>query len=356
MFDRYVRYSDDVEEIGEHENEIADKIVAAMSKGSDAVAKRIGRTVRNSHAKAHGLVEADLQVNSDLPEELRQGLFRDPQRYRAIVRLAHAPGEPLDDSRVSSPRGLALKVLDVDGETLHGEPTQDWLLNTGETFIARNAATFLAEITQTEASAPLPEGVKAAASATSRATNAALNAVGLNSAVLDFYGHPKLNPLSETYFSQVPFRYGDYIAKLRARPVSALEPDEEVAVDSPDGLREIVTGELAEHGAEFAIEVQLCTNLHDMPVENAHAIWSQEESPYREVARLSIPRQSADPSSRERDENRLSFNPAHSLAAHRPLGSVQRARLKVYEVMARKRRDEQGVPIGEPGARESAPA
>jgi hypothetical protein len=62
-------------------------------------------------------------------------------------------------------------------------------------FIAPGAKTFLAQITATEAAAALPEVAKGAVSAASLAANKALNAVGLESANLDFYGHPPLHPL-----------------------------------------------------------------------------------------------------------------------------------------------------------------
>ena len=67
----------------------------------------------------------------------------------------------------------------------------------------------------------MPQGVKQAVSTASRAANAALNAVGLDSATLDFYGHPKLHPLVEPYFSQAPIRYGDHVAKLGVFPDTA---------------------------------------------------------------------------------------------------------------------------------------
>lgn len=356
MFDRYVRYSDDVEKIGDDEVETAEKIIKVMSKGGEIVEKREDHALRTSHAKAHALATGELRVSDGLPDELRQGLFANAKTYPVIIRMAHVPGEFLDDRRVSTPRGFAMKVLEVEGPTLHGDQTQDWVLDTGETFIARNGTTFLAEITQTEMATPMPEGVKQAVSATSRVTNAALNAIGLNSDVLDFYGHPKLNPLTETYFSQTPLRFGDYIAKLRVRPVS-FDPDQEIDIQSENGLRETVAPELRARGAEYAVEVQLCTDLDKMPVENATAHWSQEESPYREVARLVIKPQDADPTGPHRgDEERLSFSPAHSLEAHRPLGSVNRARMRVYKVMADKRRQANNVPTGEPTNAEPVPA
>lgn len=356
MPDQYVRYSPDIEQIASDEAEVADRIIAVMSKGGDAVAKREGKAHRTSHAKAHALAVGELRVLDGLPPELRQGLFAEAKSYRVFVRLSHVPGEPLDDRRVSTPRGMSLKVLGVDGPTRHGEPTQDWVLDTGDVFIAGSAKTFLAEITATEAAMPLPTAVKAAVSAVSKGTNAALNAVGLNSAVLDFYGHPRLNPLTEAYCSQVPIRYGEYVAKLRVRPLGH-DRDEPIEVNGENGLRDLVTAALKRGGAEFAVEIQLCTDLDRMPVEDAGARWSERESPYREVARLSLPSQDADPAGpRQADEDGLAFSPAHTLEAHRPLGSIMRARMRVYEVMAARRRQANGVTRREPTRAEVAPA
>lgn len=52
----------------------------------------------------------------------------------------------------------------------------------------------------------MPDAVKGAVSAVSRATNTVLKAVGGESKTLDFFGHKPLHPLAETYFSQVPIR------------------------------------------------------------------------------------------------------------------------------------------------------
>lgn len=351
MSNSYVHYHPGVENVEDDEAEVIGKIIAVMSEGGDVVAAREGKAFRTSHAKAHALAAARLRVAPGLEPELAQGLFAEPKTYDAIVRLSHVPGEPLDDRCVSTPRGLALKVLNVTGSTLHGAPTQDWVLDAGDVFIAKNAKTFLSEIAQTEAAVPLPEAAKATVSAAARGANAALWAIGVNSALLDFFGHPTLNPLTETYFSQAPIRYGDYIAKLRLRPAGRTA-DEKIALESENALRDIVAAELAASGAEFALEVQLCADLDRMPVEDAHARWSEEDSPYREVARLILPPQDANPAKGgdSRDDD-LSFCPAHTLDAHRPLGSIMRARMKVYEIMATRRR---GAPIAEPAS--GAPA
>lgn len=219
----FVRYTDEIETVDADEAETFEKIIEVMGKGGKITRERYGRSVRTSHAKAHGLLKGELQVVANLPDELRQGLFAQARTYPVIARLAHVPGEFLDDRKVSTPRGMALKILGVHGAMVpghQGEVTQDFVLDTGKIFNASTAKVFLAAISATQAATPIPEGVKSAVSAMSRGTNAMLNAVGLNSANLDFYGHPFNHPLTEEYFSQVPMRYGDYIAKLGVFPVS----------------------------------------------------------------------------------------------------------------------------------------
>ncbi|MBM6582838.1 hypothetical protein ILT44_21770 [Microvirga sp. BT689] len=349
-----VRYRDDVEDVEPDEQETFDRIIEAMAGGGRITRERYGRSVRTSHAKAHGILKGELRVLEDLPPELRQGLFAELRTYPVVVRLSHVPGEFLDDRRVSTPRGMSLKIIGVEGEMLPGhqrEVTQDWVLDTGKVFIAPTAKVFLAQITATEMAMPLPEGVKQAVSASSRAANAALNAVGLDSANLDFYGHPFNHPLAEAYYSQCPFRYGDYIAKLRVRPTMPRLHELRQAGFTPadeDGLRTAVVEYFRDNPAEYEVGIQLCTNLERMPVENANAEWPEDESPYWPVARLVLPPQEAFDAARRALDEDLLFCPSHSLSAHRPLGSIMRARLKAYEVRGNARRKENGRSAKEP--------
>lgn len=194
--------------------------------------------------------------------------------------------------------------------------------------------------------------MKAAASTVSRAANAVLNAVGLNSANLDFYGHPKLHPLVEPYYSQAPIRYGDFVAKISATPDTAALRDlaeREFDLADADGLRKAVVSWFASNPAEFVIGAQLCTDLDRMPVENAATEWPEDESPYRPMARLVLPPQDAfAPKGRDFIDEDLSFAPSHSLLAHRPLGSLMRARMHAYEALGRRRREANGRSAAEP--------
>ena len=358
----YVRFSDAVETVEPDEEELFDRIVGVMASGGKRVRERHGRALRTSHAKPHGLLRGELRVEGGLPPELRQGLFAESRSYPVAVRMAQVPGELLDDRSVSTPRGMAIKVFDVPGQKLPqhaGETTQDFVLDTGKAFISATARTFLGAISGTEAATPLPEAAKAAVSTASRATNAALNAVGLNSAKLDFYGHPPRHPLAEAYYSQCAFRYGDYIAKLAVIPdMPELRrlAEEELHLEDENGLRNAVAEYLRDRPAEFVVAVQLCTDLDRMPVEDASTEWPEDESPYRPVARLVLPPQPAHDAERESSiDEAMSFCPSHSLTAHRPLGSIMRARIHAYEVLGRKRREINGRPIVEPRGPEPEP-
>ena len=111
------------------------------------------------------------------------------------------------------------------------------------------------------------------------------------------------------------------------------------------------------NAAEFDFVVQLCTDLESMPIEDAQKPWPEDESPYRPVARLTVPAQNAfDPTRADVVDGDFSFSPAHTLAAHRPLGGINRARLAVYGVMASIRRQEGRRPQTEPTNIDEVPA
>ncbi len=359
----YVRYSDDVETIEPEEQETFQKIIDAMGRGGEKVRAQRGFSPRTSHAKAHGLLKGSLRVQQNLPVHLRQGLFAEPRTYDVIARLSQNPGDLDDDREVSGPRGFSIKVMDVEGEMLPGHAkhtTQDWVLGTGPVFNAIGAKTFLAQIAPTERIAPeITQGVKGAVSTATRGANAALHAVGMHSAALDFLGHPFLHPLGETYYSQAPIRFGEYIAKLRLAPISpglkalAGKP---FKVEDYDGLRTAVAAYFENNDAKFELSVQLCTDLKTMPIENANVEWPEDESPYQAAAELTFPAQEAwSPARSAFVDEQLSFCPSHSLKAHRPLGSLMRARMAVYDVLSRRRREENGARVHEPRSVEEMP-
>jgi hypothetical protein len=86
-----------------------------------------------------------------------------------------------------------------------------------------------------------------------------------------------------------------------------------------------------------------------MPIEDASVVWPEDESPYVTVATITAAAQ--DPWTVEKIaaiDQGLAFSPWHALAAHRPLGSVNRARKMAYKMSAKFRAEHQGREITEP--------
>lgn len=315
-----------------------------------------GHATRSVHAKSHGLLEGRLRVLDGLPPELAQGLFARAADYPVVMRLSTTPGDVLDDS-VSTPRGMAVKVIGVEGG-----PTQDFVLVNGPVFLNKNAKQFLGGLELLAATTDKAHGLKKALSAVLRGAEQAIEAVGGESVALKAVGgHPLTHPLGETYFSQVPILYGPYMAKVCVAPVSpelaALEGARVHVHGKPDALRDAVTEFFAAHGAEWELRVQLCTNIETMPLEDPTVEWPQDQSPYIVVARIVAQPQPAWSAARSRvvDEE-MSFSPWHCVPAHRPLGAIMRARKAAYEMSARYRAQRTGVIMREPDHLEPLPS
>ena len=357
-----LRYGDDIETIQPDEQASIDGIIQGMTQQTRTVEKREGHAVRASHAKSTACVLGELTVSSGLPSELAQGLFATPGTHPVAIRFAQGPGETLGD-RVSTHRGMAIKVFDVAGEKLpgHAVDTQDFVLATGTTFPSGTAAGFLSDAKKIGTATPLPEGVKSAVSSLARNMNKVLHALGTESAKADFFGHPFGHPLAEPYFSQCPIRFGDFVAKLGAFPVS---PDQDALRDwlldphqDEDGFRHAATAYFAEHEAVFELRAQLWTDATTQPIEDSAVDWPTDQSPYVTVATIRVPRQASYGAERVRFFDEVTtFRPAHSLATHRPLGSVMRARLQVYQALSDLRHSENGTAARNVGSIAEIPA
>ncbi|HZG46452.1 MAG TPA: catalase family protein [Allosphingosinicella sp.] len=337
-----IPYHPDQETIEADEEVISRRIAAVMDWGEEHARDPDCRYGRRSHAKCLGALAGQLEIAAGLDGALAQGLFARAGRYRVLARLSHLPAERLDDRLVSSVRGLALRVFGVEGEPLDGHEggTQDFVLDTGKAFNARNPKGVLAGMTTVEATAPLPQGFKAAVSHAARIVNSGLDQVGLASANLDVLGHPRRHPLGEGYYSQAPIRWGDYVAKFGLVPQQGQGGD--IATDAPDALCDAVRSWCSGKETRFTVAAQLRVDADRMPIENARREWPEELSPYAPVGEIVFPAQ--DPFEAERLQlvEEAAFSPWHGLEDHRPLGAVMRARKYVYRALAEKRMRERG--------------
>jgi hypothetical protein len=359
----FLRYAPDIERFDAQEQQAIDGIIQGMSQQTETVERLEGHAVRASHAKSSACVVGELVVPEGLPPELAQGLFAKAGSYPVAVRFAQGPGETLGD-RVSTHRGMAIKVFGVDGPRIagHDVPVQDFVLASGTTFPAGTAQGFLDQARKIGTATPMPEGVKSAVSSVMRTYNKLLNAVaGGPSPTADFYGHPFSHPLVDYYFSQCPMRWGDYVAKVGAYPSSVhqegLKNWQLAPHEDEDGFRHAACRYFHDHDAVFELRAQLWANADTQPIEDASVEWPAGDSVYRTVATIRLPRQDAYSPERVRYfDDRLIFRPAHSLEAHRPLGSVMRARLQVYAALSALRHRDNGVAEANPATPEAIPA
>ena len=148
------------------------------------------------------------------------------------------------------------------------------------------------------------------------------------------------------------------MAKLSLAPVSpaltALK-DRPLAAGKDsraNALRDAISDSFSPAGgglAQWELRVQLCTDIDRMPIDEASVEWPQDLSPFTIVARLTArPQVAWDEVRSPALVDALSFSPWHALAAHRPLGSVMRARRQVYAASVAHRAGHNGCPMHEP--------
>ena len=123
-----LRYEPGLEHPEPAEGETTQALVETMRGIVETTFKGYGYPVRSVHAKSHGFLRGEIEVLGGLPPALAQGLFASPGRFPAVMRFSTNPGDLLDDS-VSVPRGLALKVVGVEGER---QPAPSYLFLTAK--------------------------------------------------------------------------------------------------------------------------------------------------------------------------------------------------------------------------------
>ncbi len=355
----YVRYRADLERPFPGEEELVRRIVGAMESANRQVAAKHRHGLRDAHAKSHGVLAGELRIEPDLPEHLAQGLFAAPRSHPVIVRFSTSPGD-LRTDRVPAPRGMAIKVIGVDGPRAvdDGAATQDFLLVNHPTLPfgtvgayvklqkvlerqhrqsdLRQRSTRLVARVLTRLRFPLPR-------------------------IAEVLATPNHHVLGETFHSMAALRYGDHVAKISAAPLSeevrALtgRPVGRRAGDS--ALRDLVADFFAHHSAEYEVRAQLCVDVDRMPIEDASVLWPEELSPHHRVAVLHLPAQDAYSDARRRyADDVLSFSPWHALEAHRPLGSIMRSRRVAYPRSSDFRHTVNGVQEREPASIDELPA
>jgi hypothetical protein len=304
-----------------------------------------GAAQRFGNTKTLGVLRGEFAVLPGLPEQLRHGLFAEPRTYRAWVRFSgpgpYAPPD-IDDYGQCS---VGIKVMGVPGPKLmeDEQATQDLILVSPASFVTPNI----------RENAKLQRWVRAKAPLVYFANP--FDSHFLHVFMQLLYSPMHSNPLEVQYYSNVPFLLGEgqavqYSLKPRRRGRTRIP-----ARPSENYLREAMVRTLARGDWSFDFMVQVQTDTHRMPIEDATVKWPERLSPYVPVAHLRLPAQRFDSDEQLAFADVLRYNPWHSLPEHKPLGNSNRARRRMYWELSKLRQRMNAVEHVEPTGDEQFP-
>nr|WSX21476.1 catalase family protein [Streptomyces tubercidicus] len=347
MAAQFVRYTPDVDIVEPH---FAQNLQTVIEKTESYIADSVeaggtGRALRDAHAKGYGLVRGEVEILDGLPPEYAQGIYATPGTHDALIRFSNGSPHAGADARLGAATGLALKIFGINGPTLlEDEPdtgTFDYANINGPIFFCNTVEHYLF-IQELFLDAPsyFSHGRPGAHRfftdfVTGKGTLDRDNwAWDEFLAFLRLSKTPPANVLLSSYWTMGAVRHGDYIAKVRITP----DPHSAAAVvqraidptSAAEVFRPALVAELQERPYAFDIQVQLCTDLARMPVEDTTVEWPEQLSPPVTVAKLRLPRQDISGQNNLEKMDALSFTPWRVTAEHAPLGNIMRARKEVY--------------------------
>ena len=350
---KYLPYADNVESVPATEQDDIRRVVQSIEQILQQGHAKSGKPLPDVHAKSHGCAKGEFRVLPNLPAELAQGLFRHPRTYDAVVRFSNSSGQMNPDSKPDG-RGMAIKVIGVTGAKLLADEmnakTQDFVMIDHPVFLVGTVEHYR-RVEQVLADAGDNGFMQVLGLALAGDSDIPRHIAELIRAAA-IGGHRAANPVSMTYYSMAPIRFGQYVAKYRVEPVQdgdhALRPSLTTPGPAEDALRLLLEETLRQQEVLFNFQVQLRTSEQTMPVEDATVEWPESESPYRTVATFRIFQQDIAP--RREAGNNLSFTVWHALADHRPLGGINRVRREAYRTSSVWRHQEAGKVRKEPNS------
>ena len=287
-----------------------------------------GAYERGGNTKTHGLVRATFTVLPGLPEHLQKGVFAVERSYPAYIRYAGPGPDVPEDIRDVGFGSMTIKLMDVPGQKLIDEEkfTQDWPAVVTPTFVTPDTR----ENAKLQYWSTIDEPLWYF-----------LNPKDLH--LVDFlmqglWNQTQYNPLGHRYYSCVPYLLGAGQAMLYSYVPLTVVPMDIPGLPfgrvPPNYLRDNMARTLRDMDVEFDMRIQLQTDPHRMPIEDASVRWPESLSPWVTAARIRIPRQDFDTPAQMGFARQMKFNPWHSIAEHRPLGNQSRARKRMYQELS----------------------
>jgi len=298
-----------------------------------------GHIRRGQHAKATGCVRGVFTIRDDVSDDFRHGVFQKPNHaFQAIIRFSNS-AETIDPDRLIAARGMAIKLLDVDGTPAIAGTTvrcQDFLTINLPVFPFATPAEYVKffDIRTTPVVGDLLAGAWFA-----------LFHPGSLMSVIELASDTVASPLIN-YWSGSPYwlgpagTTGGHAVKYSLVPRFEGAPPGDPKNRSDDYLSQALAHYLRKQEAVFEFRVQPQIDPVAMPIEDVSVEWDEEVSKPIPVATLTIGVQDVDsPEGRALAEEceTMAFSPWNALAEHRPMGGINRLRQAVYLASQAKR-------------------
>ena len=332
------------EKIDPDEEESLNQIIDLMA---DQMRSRFkpGGYERGGNTKTHGVLRATVTIRDDLPEHCRKGIFANPRSYPAYVRYAGpGPDVPSDIEDVGF-MSMSVKLMGVPGKKMmdllnltevekfsYEKFTQDFITTSGgPTFVTPNTRENVKLQYWSLLHMPLFYFINPKDSHL------------LDAAMQSLWNETQYNPLGQRYWSCTPYLLGEgqavmysFVPKTQVESKIPGLPFGKVPFNY---LRENMIKTLNNHDVEFDLMIQIQTDPHLMPIEDSSVRWPEKLSPFIPVATVHIPKQQFESPKLIEFTKRLKMNPWHCLPEHRPLGNLNRARLRLYSELSKFRQD-----------------
>ncbi|HVW28757.1 MAG TPA: Dyp-type peroxidase [Polyangiaceae bacterium] len=298
---------------------------------SIAAARKDETRHRGAHAKGHCLLRGKLRVVETERRKFNHGVFANPDRSFDIdVRLSNGSPE-LQSDRKRDARGLAIRVHLGGGAKAE---LQDFILFSDPVFFAKDLRQFTTIFGILATKQRLTQLGRLVGFLVKARTLKPLHLIGR---VL--FKKPIGHPLAIEYHSATPYLLGDdLVVKHSVEAVDRAAFAKLPPGKSEDFLRRAVSAELGSAPIRLAFYVHILPiaekklspdRVRDI-VEDATMDWQKLGAQKIQVAELELFPVASESDADLKGAEDITFNPWNGLDAHRPLGSLNRARLTAY--------------------------
>ncbi|HUF10944.1 MAG TPA: hypothetical protein VMO47_16610 [Rhodothermales bacterium] len=275
-----------------------------------------GMIMRAEHAKMlAGFGTAVFRISQTLPEDLEVDFLIPGNAYPAEIRFSNASSLVAESDAEPDLRGAAVRV--VVGKSIY----MDFLLTNANRHHARDAEEAMATTVAFAITGPLR---------TLRGALRLIRRVGLSDGLRivrtlkSQMAGPVESLASEAFYSRAPLVIGSTAVKYRMAPTVEKSAHPTATVD----LGAELIDRLQRDDVVFDFQVQEYVNATQTPIEDATVEW---DAPFVTIAQVVISRGSEI----DKTLDRQAFNPWNVASDDfTPIGSMNRARLRVYEASA----------------------